>query len=110
MLTAPTGPVDVSGRVVWVGAGDGPQRYLLDHVTIEGLTPAETPAKVRLSVRRASDDELASPGSWLSALASLRPPPAPAEPGAWDFGRQAWFQRIGAVGFVYGAPEADGRP
>ena len=39
-----------------------------------------------------------------SALASLRPPPAPAEPGAWDFGRQAWFQRIGAVGFIYGAP------
>ena len=30
VLADPTGPVDVSGRVVWVGAGDGTQRYLLD--------------------------------------------------------------------------------
>ena len=110
VLSNSTGPVDVSGRVVWVGAGDGPQRYLLDRVTIEGLAPEETPAKVRLSVRRAGTDDLASPGSWLSALASLRPPPAPAEPGAWDFARQAWFQRIGAVGFVYGAPSPMAAP
>ena len=110
VLASPTGPVDVSGRVVWVGAGDGPQRYLLDRVTIERLAPEETPAKVRLSVRRAGPDDLASPGSWLTALASLRPPPAPAEPGAWDFARQAWFQRIGAVGFVYGAPSPMAAP
>ena len=110
VLADSTGPVDISGRVVWVGAGDGPQRYLLDRVTIEGLAPVETPAKVRLSVRRTGADGLASPGSWLSALASLRPPPAPAEPSAWDFGRQAWFQRIGAVGFVYGAPEPMAAP
>ena len=109
VLADSTGPVDVSGRVVWVGAGEGTQRYLLDRVTIEDLAPAETPEKVRLSVRR-SDDDLASPGTWLRALASLRPPPAPAEPGAWDFGRQAWFQRIGAVGFVYGAPEPMAAP
>ena len=105
MLEAPIGPVDVSGRVVWVGAGEGPQRYLLDRVRIERLAPEATPARVRLSVRSTGPDGLASPGSWLTALASLRPPPAPAEPGAWDFARQAWFQRIGAVGFVYGAPQ-----
>ena len=104
VLAEPIGPVDVSGRVVWVGAGDGPQRYLLDRVSIEGLAPTEMPEKIRLSVRRAGSEGLAAPGSWLRALASLRPPPAPAEPGAWDFARQAWFQRIGAVGFVYGAP------
>ena len=110
VLTAPIGPVDVSGRVVWVGAGDGPQRYLLDRVVIEGLAEGETPAKMRLSVRRAGPGDMASPGSWLSALASLRPPPTPAEPGAWDFARQAWFQRIGAVGFVYGAPSPMAAP
>ena len=37
VLAAPIGPTDVSGRVVWVGAGDGPQRYLLDRVSIGGL-------------------------------------------------------------------------
>ena len=105
VLEAPIGPVDVTGRVVWVGAGEGPQRYLLDRVRIERLAPEATPARVRLSVRSTGPDGPASPGSWLTALASLRPPPAPAEPGAWDFARQAWFQRIGAVGFVYGAPQ-----
>ena len=110
VLAHTIGPVDVSGRVVWVGAGDGPQRYLLDRVTIERLAPEETPARVRLSVRSSGPDGMAAPGSWLTALASLRPPPAPAEPGAWDFARQAWFQRIGAVGFVYGAPSPATQP
>ena len=110
VLAEPIGPVDVSGRVVWVGAGDGPQRYLLDRVSIERLAPEETPVRVRLSVRGAVPDGVAAPGSWLAALASLRPPPAPAEPGAWDFARQAWFQRIGGVGFVYGAPEPMAAP
>ena len=110
VLAKSIGPVDVSGRVVWVGAGDGPQRYLLDRVYIEGLAAAETPARLRISVRGAIPDGLATPGSWLKARASLRPPPAPAEPGAWDFARQAWFQRIGAVGFAYGAPQPMAAP
>ena len=110
VLAGPLGPIDVSGRVVWVGAGEGPQRYLLDRVHIEGLAPEETPVRVRLSVRSSGADGVTPPGSWLAALASLRPPPAPAEPGAWDFARQAWFQRIGAVGFSYGAPEAIAAP
>ena len=110
VLAAPIGPTDVSGRVVWVGAGEGPQRYLLDRVRIEGLAPEETPVRVRLSARSAGIGGVAPPGSWLAARASLRPPPAPAEPGAWDFARQAWFQRIGAVGFTYGAPEPIAAP
>ena len=104
VLAGPVGPTEVSGRVVWVGAGEGPQRYLLDRVHVEGLAPAETPARVRVSVQRTDPDAAATPGDWLTARAALRPPPAPAAPGAWDFARQAWFQRIGAVGFTYGAP------
>ena len=110
VLAKPIGPTDVSGRVVWVGAGDGPQRYLLDHVHIDGLAVAETPRRVRISIRGAVDERLAAPGSWLTARVSLRPPPAPAEPGAWDFARQAWFQRLGAVGFAYGAPQPMAAP
>ncbi len=105
VLAEAVGPAEVSGRVVWVGAGEGPQRYLLDRVRIEGLAPAETPERVRISVRNPGAGGTIAPGSRLAARASLRPPPAPAEPGAWDFARQAWFQRIGAVGFAYGAPE-----
>lgn len=110
VLVEAVGPADVSGRLVWVGAGEGPQRYLLDRVQIEGVAPAETPQRVRISVRNPGAGGTIAPGSWLAARASLRPPPAPAEPGAWDFARQAWFQRIGAVGFAYGAPEAVAAP
>ncbi len=116
VLAAPIGPTGVSGRVVWVGAGEGARRYLLDHVEIEGLRPEETPERVRISARGASDAVL--PGTWLRAFASLRPPPLPVEPGAWDFARRAWFQRLGAIGFSLGAPtpvaapagESDGGP
>jgi competence protein ComEC len=34
----------------------------------------------------------------------LGPPPDPASPGAYDFARDAWFQGIGAVGFVLSDP------
>ena len=116
VLAAPIGPTGVSGRVVWVGAGEGGRRYLLDRVEIEGLRPEETPERVRISARGAGDAVL--PGTWLRAFASLRPPPLPAEPGAWDFARRAWFQRLGAIGFSLGAPtpvaapagESDGGP
>ena len=110
VLTAPVGPTIVSGRVVWVGAGDGPQRYLLDHVRIGGLAPDETPVRVRISARGAGEDGAVLPGTWLRTRAKLRPPPVPVEPGAWDFARQAWFQRIGAVGFSFGAPERMAAP
>ena len=33
------------------------------------------------------------------------PPPPPSAPGDYDFGRAAWFEGIGAVGYAFGAPE-----
>ena len=68
--------------------------------------PSGRPSGCESACAAAVPGVVAAPGEWLTARASLRPPPAPAEPGAWDFARQAWFQRIGAVGFSYGAPEA----
>jgi len=44
------------------------------------------------------------PGEGISLTARLLPPPGPSEPGDSDFGRAAFFQGIGAVGFSYGAP------
>jgi competence protein ComEC len=40
------------------------------------------------------------PGQWISVRAILYPPPAPAMPGAYDFQRRAFFDRLGAVGFA----------
>ena len=43
-------------------------------------------------------------GDGVDLTARLMPPPGPSEPGDSDFGRAAFFQGIGAVGFAYGAP------
>ncbi|MDF2809117.1 MAG: hypothetical protein K0S56_148 [Microvirga sp.] len=51
-------------------------------------------------------------GSHVTVRATLGPPPGPAYPGGYDFGRDAWFDGIGATGFAFGkaretaAPEA----
>ena len=39
--------------------------------------------------------------------ATLMPPPGPALPGDYDFGRQAWFAGIGAVGYSLSPPSID---
>jgi competence protein ComEC len=39
-------------------------------------------------------------GDRVRLRAVLQPPPGPAAPGAFDFARQAYFQRIGAVGYA----------
>jgi len=123
ILAAETGPASVTGRVAWIGAGDGRQRIVLEQLTISGLAPADTPARVRISApvpalpthgtaNRMAGTEPADgstiignrplPGDWVTARVVLRPPSAPVIPGAWDFGRQAYFQKIGGVGFSLG--------
>ena len=41
-------------------------------------------------------------GRFVRCWAILRPPPGPSIPGDYDFHRQAWFQGLGAVGYVQG--------
>lgn len=66
------------------------------------------PQRVRLTV-----PGLPPPvGTHVTVRATLGPPPGPAYPGGYDFGRDAWFDGIGATGFSFGkaresaAPEA----
>lgn len=42
------------------------------------------------------------PGSAVRLFGILNPPPAPASPGAYDFGRGAYFQGMGGVAFALG--------
>lgn len=91
----------VSGRVVGLdrSASDRP-RVLLDRVAIYGMDPARVPARVRLSVDPDTPESLLQPGLRLMMQARLTPPPAPSEPGAFDYRRQAWFERLGAIGYA----------
>ena len=72
----------------------------------------QLPPRVRVSI----DSDKAPDGLATSALVRLRarlaPPPPMALPGTYDFARDAWFKRIGAVGKALGPVEVlrSGRP
>lgn len=59
---------------------------------------------LRLRLRR-DDAAQPAPGDRLRVRALIRPPSAPAYPGAWDFQRAAYFSGQGGVGFAIGAAE-----
>ena len=58
------------------------------------------PERIRITVHGAVG---LRPGDAISVRVSLRPPPRPAAPNAFDFGRMAFFRGLGAVGYSTGA-------
>lgn len=56
--------------------------------------------RVRLSVKKGT---ALAVGSFVELKARLLPPLSPLRPGSYDFGRDMYFQGIGASGFVMGA-------
>lgn len=97
-----TGAV-VTGRVMAVERRPGATRITVREPTVSRLPPEQTPAmlRIRLPDRHAAPD----PGSVVRLRATLLPPQAPAEPGAFDFQRRAWFMGLGGTGFATGAVE-----
>ena len=95
-------PVTVTGRVVVSEVRGAGRRLVLDRLRIGGLDEAATPARVRISLRGASVPSYI-PGQWVELRAALSPPAAPSAPGAFDFARHAYFQRLGGLGFAFGA-------
>jgi competence protein ComEC len=96
-------PVRMTGWVTDVDSpgGSGGARVMVAPVRIEGLVPEATPLRVRATLRSAAP---IAPGTPVTLFGLLNPPPAPASPGAYDFGRSAWFQRMGGVAFVLTHP------
>ncbi|MGO8739974.1 ComEC/Rec2 family competence protein [Rhodoblastus sp.] len=78
-------------------------RFLLRVVEAEKLAPEKTPYRVRLTLRGAPDF---AAGDFLTIKARLLPPARASLPGGYDFARDAYFERIGAVGNVLGKAEA----
>ncbi len=92
----------VEGRIVEIDEAPKLRKLVIEPRSIEGLGAEETPKRVRISWR--GKEFAAKPGDVVTLLASLSPPPEPAAPGGFDFGRQLYFQSIGAVGFAVSAP------
>lgn len=62
------------------------------------------PRKVRIGLRSAPAETVIE-SARIRLRATLSPPPGPSLPGGYDFARQAWFERIGAVGYALGPIE-----
>lgn len=77
-------------------------RFILRVHSAAGLAPEATPFRVRLSMRRAPPFEA---GAYVSLKARLLPPARASLPGGYDFAKDAWFARLGAVGNALGRIE-----
>ena len=77
-------------------------RFVLRVSATDGLDADKTPYRVRLTTRRTPAIEA---GAYVDVKARLLPPSRAAQPGGYDFARDAWFARIGAVGSVLGRIE-----
>lgn len=93
------GPVMVEGWVSGIEPARNGVRLRIKPHAISGLSNAETPTMIRLTHRL---DLTVSSGRFVRCWGVLRPPPGPSVPGDYDFQRQAWFQGLGAVGYVQG--------
>ena len=86
----------------WVVEVDSPgtngHRIVVAPVRIRGLPPEATPVRLRATVK----GQPPPPGTAVRLFALLNPPPAPASPGAYDFGRNAFFQGMGGIAFALG--------
>ena len=108
MVSERIGPTSVTGRIASVETfADGPH-VTLERPRIAGLGPERVPEKVRLRLSGAQPDLF--PGVWIRVRAMLSPPPPPAAPGAFDFQRQSYFRRLGAVGFGLGPAQVIAGP
>ena len=95
------GPVTVEGRVGRVEPRSDALRVTLVRPTVGRLAASAMPERVRLSLR--GRQPAVRPGDHIRLRAMLMPPPEPSAPGAFDFQRRSYFERLGAVGYALGA-------
>ena len=97
-VLARDGIVHLNARIAGIEAADSGVRLILD----QPISGAFRAAPALLSVTQRGDGAGLMPGDWIGLTAGLSPPSPPAEPGAPDFARAAFFRRLGGSGFVLG--------
>jgi len=95
-------PTEVVGRLLAVDEAPKMRRLILEAHSIAGVAKEALPERVRVSWRGKEFDAL--PGDLISLRAGLSPPPEPAAPGAFDYARQLYFQKIGGTGYAVTPP------
>jgi competence protein ComEC len=100
VLARPMYAVSLSGFVETRDIRERTDRFVLRVATMDSPRSQVKIERVRLSVRKGTAPDV---GSFVELKARLQPPLAPLRPGSYDFGRDMFFQGIGASGFVTGA-------
>ena len=97
----------IEGRVVAVDRSYSDRlRLTLDRVVLDDVSPARTPARVRIALHGAAEAMARpEPGTVIRAVGHLVPPEGPVEPGAFDFRRMAYFRGLGGLGYVRQPPQ-----
>lgn len=91
----------IEGRIVKVDRSTSDAlRLTLDRVRLQGLPPERTPPRVRIALHGSQGFIAPEPGLTVIMTGHLSPPGGAVEPGGYDFRRQAWFLRLGAVGYT----------
>ncbi len=99
VLARPMFSVSLKGFVETREERERTDRFVLRVVQLESPRAAIRLERVRLSVKKGTAPAV---GSFVELKARLQPPLAPLRPGSYDFGRDMYFQGIGASGFVMG--------
>ncbi len=92
-------PVMLEGWVRAIEPGTNGPRLRIRVQAISGHAPSQTPRQVRVTH---SNSLNVAPGRFVRCRVVLLPPPGPSIAGDYDFRRQAWFEGLGAVGYVQG--------
>jgi competence protein ComEC len=100
VLARPIYSVSLTGFVETRDIRERTDRFVLRVVSMDSPRAAAKLERVRLSVRKGTAPDV---GSFVELKARLQPPLAPLRPGSYDFGRDMFFQGIGASGFAMGA-------
>ncbi len=93
----------VTGRLVAIEEFASYRRLTLALESIEDIDGDALPARARVTWRGEAFD--AALGDLVRLRAGLGSPPPPIAPGAFDYARLLYFERIGAVGFAVTPPE-----
>lgn len=96
-------PRTLIGRILAVDEFAAQRRFVIALEAVDGIATERLPARARITWK--GEGFAAGPGDRVYLRAGLSPPPPPAVPGGFDFARQLYFQRIGALGFAVSAPE-----
>ncbi|TMJ82623.1 MAG: ComEC family competence protein [Alphaproteobacteria bacterium] len=103
VLARPMFSVSLSGFVETRDIRERTDRFVLRVTHMDSPKSQIRMERVRLSVRKGTAPAV---GSFIELKARLQPPLAPMRPGSYDFGRDMYFQGIGASGFVMGGIKA----